>query len=102
MSEDNENKQNISLAQQKTQHQQDEVNVLPTSPQQSKFNTVLMNIFAKKSAKKKMMTTSTSNIFNFNHNKKEPHKSVDIQPKSSKSSPIFPLEHSKWSRQGKI
>lgn len=101
MSEDNENKQNTSLAQQQTQHQQDEVNILPTSPQQSKFNTVLMNIFAKKPAKKKE-TTSTSNIFNFNHNKKEPHKSVDIQPKSSKSSPMLPLEHSKWSRQGKI
>jgi hypothetical protein len=105
LSEGNENRQNMGISQQQTQYQQDEINVSPTSPQKSKLNTVLMNIFAKKSTKKKK-TTTANNIFNFNHNhnynQNEFHKSVNIQPKSSKSSPIFPLEHSKWSRQGKI
>ena len=101
----------MGISQQQKQYKQDEINVSPTSPQKSKLNTVLMNIFAKKSTKKKK-TTTANNTFNFNHNhnhnynhnhnQNEFHKSVNIQPKPSKSSPIFPLEHSKWSRQGKI
>ncbi|GAN01930.1 hypothetical protein MAM1_0014c01367 [Mucor ambiguus] len=74
--------------------------------QNSKFNTILMNIFAKKSAKKKKTSSATSfsnntSIFNFTHHQKDARKSVEIQPRSSQSSPMFPLDHSKWNKQAR-
>ncbi|EPB90262.1 hypothetical protein HMPREF1544_02948 [Mucor circinelloides 1006PhL] len=116
-SEDSSNKQNTQQNIEKSSIPLIETPppALPTSPPSSshsqqhhtsKINTMLMNIFAKKSVKKKKASSATSfsnhtSFFNFGHHQKDAHKSVDISPKSSKSSPMFPLEHSKWSRQAR-
>ncbi|KAI9470753.1 MAG: hypothetical protein EXX96DRAFT_611913 [Benjaminiella poitrasii] len=71
------------------------------SSKQHSFNSVLMNFFSKKATKKKKSSHNT--LFNFIHHSNDIHhtSSIDIQPKTSKSSPVFPLEHSKWSKQGR-
>lgn len=115
ISEDSSNEQNISQNVQKSTIPPVESFPLaapsfsshPQQHQTSKFNTVLMNIFAKKSTKKKKTSSNSSfsnhtSIFNFTHHLKDTHKSVEIQPKLSKSSPMFPLDHSKWNKQGKL
>ncbi|KAF1805879.1 hypothetical protein FB192DRAFT_1364996 [Mucor lusitanicus] len=119
VSEDSNNKQNIPQNDQKPAISSPETSPLdvplsthssPHAQQHhtSKFNSVLMNIFAKKSAKKNKTSSATSfsnhtSIFNFtHHHQKDTHKSVEIQPRSSKSSPMFPLDYSKWNRQGII
>ncbi|KAK4518410.1 uncharacterized protein ATC70_008627 [Mucor velutinosus] len=118
MSEDSSNKKDIPQNDQKSSVPLVETSPLaipssaspsshPQQHQTSKLNAMLMNIFAKKSTKKKKTSSATSSfsnhisIFNFTHHQKDAHKSIEIQPRSSKSTPMFPLDHSRWNKQAR-
>ncbi|KAI7899733.1 uncharacterized protein BX663DRAFT_488966 [Cokeromyces recurvatus] len=94
------NNQNNALTVSTTENNKNESSSTSSSKQNT-FNSTLLNFFSKKSTKKKKSSHST--LLNFGHHPKENlhHSTIDVQPKASKSAPIFPLEHSKWSKQGR-